>query len=321
MNVLVVGGLGFIGSHLVQKLKMLEHQVLVLDKIPTGYSLESHQSVSQALKSRRQNLLSDARIERGGPHDPLLFDRVLAKFEPDAIVYLVGMTLASIAEKHLAEARNSIFTYTSQALESLSRHPCIRRFVYISSSMIYGNFTQEFVTEDSATEPVNVYGAFKLASEILVKAYLPNIGIDHVIVRPTAVYGPYDIHRRVVQIFCEKALLGDPITLKVPSSWKLDFTYVDDLVEGLVATITHPKAANETFNMSFGRGRSFTELIEILQSHVPSLTVNIEVDDTKTVPKRGTLCNRKARDLIGFSPKFTLEAGISRYLSILQQGT
>ena len=107
-------------------------------------------------------------------------------------------------------------------------------FIFFSSSMVYGNFEGEAVTEERVCEPLGIYGALKYAGEKLVIAYHQVFGLPYTIVRPSALYGERCVSRRVGQAFIENALRGLDVTINGDGSDCLDFTYIDDLVQGIV---------------------------------------------------------------------------------------
>ena len=131
-----------------------------------------------------------------------------------------------------------------------------------------------------------------------------------------AVYGPYDVNRRVSQIFIENALLGKPITLYGGGLQALDFTYVEDAAEGIIKVLFHEKAEGEAFNITYGQGYTLRELADILLTHFSDLDVKVVEEEDVFRPKRGALSIEKAKRIIGYDPQISLEEGIRRYLEI-----
>ena len=141
-------------------------------------------------------------------------------------------------------------------------------FIYFSSSMVYGNFNGAAVTEDRHCEPLGIYGALKYGGEKLVIAYNQVFELPYTIMRPSALYGERCVSRRVGQAFIENALRGMPLTVNGDGSDALDFTYIDDLVQGVIRCIARPEARNQIFNMTYGGARSLKQMIEIVQPGV-----------------------------------------------------
>ena len=182
----------------------------------------------------------------------------------------------------------STFDHSLRTLEnSLDRaRGMVEQFIYLSSSMIYGQFHGKAVTEETPLEPMGIYGALKYSGELLVKAYNQVFDLPYTIIRPSALYGPRCVSRRVGQIFIEKALRGEPLRVDGDGEEKLDFTYIDDLVQGLIKAIQSPAALNQCFNLTYGSSRSIKDLIEIIKGYFPDIVVN-HAERDKLMPSEG----------------------------------
>jgi nucleoside-diphosphate-sugar epimerase len=184
--------------------------------------------------------------------------------------------------------------------------------------MAYGNFPASPLPENAEKDPIEIYGAMKLAGEIMVKAYSRLYGLPYVIVRPSAVYGPTDNNQRVVQALVERAVQGRPITVDNPESTFLDFTYVADIARGLCLAALSPGVVADDFNITFGQGRSLAELVETLRQHFPGLQVEVRSGVKGFRPERGTLDNTKARRVLGYEPATCLEEGVAHYVDYIR---
>jgi nucleoside-diphosphate-sugar epimerase len=193
----------------------------------------------------------------------------------------------------------------------------VRRVVFASSSFVYGDFRYEPADEEHPTEPVDVYGGTKLAGEALVKGFSRRFGAEYVIARLSAVYGATDANRRVSQVFVERALLGEPLTLDSGGASRIDFTYCNDVAAGMAAAALDEAAANQVFNITRGEGRSILELAEIIRALVPGTAIE-ESGPSEPRPERGALGIERARRLIGYEPRFSLEEGLERYLAFVR---
>ena len=179
--------------------------------------------------------------------------------------------------------------------------------------MVYGNFEGDAVTEDRRCSPLGIYGALKYGGEKLVIAYNQVFNMPYTIVRPSALYGERCVSRRVGQAFIENALRGIPLTVNGDGSDALDFTYIGDLVQGLILAIARPEAHNETFNLTYGGARSLKQMIAIMEEEFPGIQVNYNPRDS-LMPERGTLSVEKAKQLLGYNPAFPLEKGFREYI-------
>ena len=183
--------------------------------------------------------------------------------------------------------------------------------------MIYGDFKSSDVDESALAEPKEIYGTMKLAGEIITKGLCNFYNLDYTTIRPSAVYGPTDMNQRVSQIFIEKAIKGEKIYIQGKNE-KLDFTYIQDLVNGVILASTNKKGANETFNITNGSGRSLLEFVKILKKYFSHLEYEV-VERDNFRPKRGTLSIKKAKRLLGYTPNYTIEKGIKNYLQYLKE--
>jgi nucleoside-diphosphate-sugar epimerase len=189
----------------------------------------------------------------------------------------------------------------------------VEQFVFFSSSMVYGNFLTERVAEEHPLEPMGIYGALKVAGEKLVIAYHQVFGLPYTIVRPSALYGPRCVSRRVGQIFIESAINGATLRVDGDGSERLDFTHIDDLVQGILLVLKRPEAKNEIFNLTYGESRAIKDLLELTKEAFPTVRVeNVERDHL--MPVRGTLSVDKARRLLGYEPVNPVEVGFPKYI-------
>lgn len=313
IRVLLTGGAGFVGSHLAKHLLDKGHEVFVLDGAQHCLATQTS-TFAENMTYRREVLLKGAVIEWTGTHSQKAVRRFVEDAKPECVVHLGSLAIPGVALRQPEEAFHSIMGGTVSLLESLRDSPTVKRVVYISSSMIYGDFTQRPMTEAGEKNPKEIYGALKLASELYVKAFSKQYGLPYAIVRPCAAYGPGDNNRRVLQIFLENAIQGKPIVAKNPSQTFLDFTYVTDLAAGLALVATCPQGLYQEFNITRGEERSLQDAINIIKTFFPDLRDEIDSDPTDYRPSRGTLDIAQARTLLGYQPECSLDCGIERYL-------
>jgi nucleoside-diphosphate-sugar epimerase len=160
---------------------------------------------------------------------------------------------------------------------------------------------------------MGIYGALKLSGERIVIAYNQVFNLPYTIIRPSALYGERCVSRRVGQVFIENAMRGLPLRMDGDGSDRLDFTYVQDLVQGVCLAIEKPEARNQTFNITHGNGRSIRELANVMKQHFPGISIE-SIERDRLMPERGTLDVSKAKRLLGYQPKFPIEQGFSRYI-------
>ncbi|MDQ2669231.1 MAG: NAD(P)-dependent oxidoreductase, partial [Gemmatimonadota bacterium] len=286
----------------------------VRNDLPEGTDPDLYLRVLQ----QRNDLLREAGIETRvfDSRDYHALSRAAREADPQVLVHLAAVAHADRSNKD----PHSTFDHSLGTLEnsldvSRSKNLGIEHLVYFSSSMVYGNFAAESVTEDTPCEPLGIYGALKFAGEKMVIAYNQVFDVPYTIVRPSALYGERCISRRVGQIFIENALRGQDVRINGDGSDRLDFTYIRDLVEGVVKVIEHGDGGsrNEIFNLTYGESRSIAQMADILAAEFPNIRVEYLPKD-KLVPKRGTLSVEKARRLIGYAPAWPLERGFPEYI-------
>lgn len=321
-RVAIIGGAGFIGHNMALALKDRGVEVEVIDGLEVNHlvhyaslpSTEPGRNLYLKMLLERLKLLENAGIplRRQDARDYNGLSRVLGEFAPDTIVHLAAVAHANRSNKDPF----STFDHSMRTLENAldwGRASDLHRFIFFSSSMVYGNFLTESVSEDHPLDPIGIYGALKLGGEKLVIAYNQVFDMPYTIIRPSALYGPRCVSRRVSQAFIESAIVGDTLRVDGDGDEKIDFTYIDDVVDGVIRCIEHDGARNETFNMTAGKGRSLRDLVTLVQSHFPEIEVEY-VERDRLRPFRGTLSMDKARELIGHVPQVELEDGLRRYV-------
>jgi len=306
-RVLLIGGGGFIGAHLARELLDRRHEVVVLDDDRT-YLPGGEPDAVRARAWRRTALLCGAELRVGGPDDRALLAHEVRAAAPDAVVHLANLPLAGVAAADPREARRSIVQGTANVIAALAPSA---RLTFVSSSMVYGDFSQDPQPETAPLRPCEPYGACKLEAERLVRAS----GLRWTIVRPSAVYGPGDANGRFLQRLVEAATTGRTLQLTADPATRLDFTWVKDLARGLADAALSPAAVGETFNLTAGRSRSLDDAIGVVRAHGHAVAVRRRPPTTPR-PRRGTLDIARARSVLGYRPSCSLEEGLAAYLDV-----
>ena len=181
--------------------------------------------------------------------------------------------------------------------------------------MVYGEF-QDDVREDAECNPQGQYGIMKLAGEWLVRDYTRKYGIEHVILRPSAVYGPLDVADRVISKFLITAMQGG--TLQVNGAQEtLDFTYVADAAQGIVNAALLPQAANRTFNITKSHSKTILAAAELAVKLAGRGTINVR-ERHQDYPSRGKLNIDAARQYLNFDPQVDIDEGFRVYYAWLK---
>jgi UDP-glucose 4-epimerase len=230
--------------------------------------------------------------------------------QPDIVIHMASFPRQKVVNVNPAWGARVMMEGLINVLESAKKHQ-VKRVVYISSSMVYGDFVDD-VTEDAVCRPQGQYGIMKLAGEDLVKDYSRRGCFDHVIIRPSAVYGPLDVEDRVVSKFMLTAMRGGVLRVNGANE-TLDFTYVDDAADGIVAAALVPAAANQTFNITKSHSVSLLQAAGMIVKLVAnSATIELRDKDTD-FPSRGALNIDRARAVLGYDPKVDVAEGFDNY--------
>jgi nucleoside-diphosphate-sugar epimerase len=322
-KVLLVGGAGFIGHHLALELTRRGAVVEVVDGLTVNNlvalgaetSPGAQRELYVRMAAERLALLRAAGIALHvlDARDRHALSRVVARAAPNTIVQLAAVSHAGRSNQDPGACFEHSLRTLQHALDA-AREAGVQHFVYFSSSMVYGHFRSASITEDHPLDPLGVYGALKLAGEKMVLAHRQVFGLPYTIVRPSALYGPRCVGRRVAQVFIENALAGRKLRIEGDGSERLDFTCVDDLVDGTCRVVADPAAHDQVFNLTYGQARSVQALAGALKRHFPEALVEHAGRDA-LMPLRGTLCIDRARALLGYAPRFALEAGLARYVA------
>lgn len=311
-KILVTGGLGLIGHNVVQQLESQGHTCVITD-IQTNYGLVPQDELEYLIAERRKKITTD-RIYGIDIKDQSGIDWLFGTHKFDSVIHLASYPRQKVVNVNPQLGSRAMSEGLLNLLE-VSKHHGINKFVYVSSSMVYGDFTDD-VREDAVCNPQGQYGIMKLAGEWLVKDYTRRGCFDHVIIRPSAVYGELDVEDRVISKFLLAAMRGD--TLKVNGAGeKLDFTYVQDAAAGIVAATLSPTACNKTYNITKSHSTSLLTAAELAVKIVGRGSIKVEEKD-QDFPSRGALNIDAARQDFGFDPKVDVEQGFQIYYDWLK---
>lgn len=309
MNLLLTGGLGLIGHNLARRLLDLGHDVSITDTRST-YGFIPQQELDYLIQERKNKIPElDLRTHRIDVSDRSGIDWLCSQYKPDVLIHLASFPRQKIVNVDPALGSRTMSEGLLNLLEA-AKHNKIQRFVYISSSMVYGDF-EDFVTEDAECRPQGQYGIMKLAGEWLVRDYSRRGCFEHVIIRPSAVYGESDVSDRVVSKFMLAALRDDILQVNGANE-TLDFTYVDDAANGIASAATSNNTANKIYNITKSHSHSLLDAAKLAQNIAGKGRIEIGVRD-KDFPSRGALNIDAARRDFDFDPKIDVEQGFQKY--------
>ena len=312
-NVLVVGGAGFIGHHVVRLLKDLGHTVFVFDAMTSYGGLVRAKELDSLMAERIE--YADMAVWKGDIESLDAIVNAYGEAKPDIVIQLASLPNAKTVNAKPTLASSVMLNGMENLLEACCFSIPIGRFVFVSSSMVYGDF-KNGVCEADTPKPGNLYATYKLAGEQLTKLYADIGNFDYTIVRPSAVYGPRDVSSRVVGKFFEKARANDTLVVNGHDEL-LDFSYVTDVADGIVRAALSKDGRNNTFNVTRGSGRSILDAAFEIRRMIGQGNIHV-VEQDETMPSRGALDINKARRLLKYDPQITIEQGLYLYYEWLK---
>lgn len=318
-KILLVGGCGFIGHNLAIHLKKMGADPVIVDSLAVNNILSfadneiKNKKLYSSILNNRIELLNSNKIKLiiQDARDYHAISKIYQDINPDIIIHLAAVSHANKSNKD----PHSTFDHSFRTLENTLDYAKKNKThtIYMSSSMVYGNFESEDVKEDRRCKPIGIYGTLKYSGELLVKAYSDVFGLPYTIIRPSALYGERCVSRRVGQIFIENAIQDFDITINGNGEEKLDFTYIEDLINGIGLCCSNKNAINQIFNLTYGKSKKISELTEVLKDEFPKIKIFYK-EKEKFMPERGTLDISKAKKLIGYNPVNPIETGYIKYI-------
>ncbi|HEV2764269.1 MAG TPA: GDP-mannose 4,6-dehydratase [Pyrinomonadaceae bacterium] len=309
-SILVTGGAGFIGSHLVDRL-LAEGgwRVTVLDDFNDFYAPAlKRANVSEHLK--RENY----RLVEADIRDAPAVERVFAGGEFECVVHLAARAgvRPSLAEPLLYAETN--INGTLNLLEQ-SRARGVGQFVFGSSSSVYGiNAKVPFSEEDPIRQPISPYAATKAAGELLCHTYAHLYGLRSVCLRFFTVYGARQRPDLAIRKFARLIDEGKPIPVFGDGTTRRDYTYVDDIIQGVRAAVDFRESAYEVINLGESRTVELRELIALLERELGRTAgIDWQPEQPGDVPQTFADIS-KARRLLGYDPRTDIEEGVRRFV-------
>jgi UDP-glucuronate 4-epimerase len=309
MNILITGGAGFIGSHLVDRLLSEgDWQVSVVEDFNEFYD----PAIKRANVSRHEEN-SNYRLFEVDIRDQAALKRIFDEQSFSCIVHLAARAgvRPSLAQPLLYAETN--INGTMNLLE-LTRERGIKQFVFGSSSSVYGiNAKVPFSEDDPIRQPISPYAATKAAGELVCHTYAHLYGMRCVCLRFFTVYGPRQRPDLAIHKFARLMSEGKPIPVFGDGTTRRDYTYIDDIIAGVRAAIDYTNSYYEAINLGESRTVELRELISLLEKELGTAAkIDRQPLQPGDVPQ--TFADiTKARQLLGYNPQTQIEDGIHRF--------
>jgi nucleoside-diphosphate-sugar epimerase len=307
MKILVTGGVGFIGHNLVAKLERKGHEVCVLDNF-TNYGIVPTTEISYLHQQRLDRIVTKS-IHHVDIRDASAVREVFQECKPDMVIHCAAYPRAKAVDENPIDGIAVLTVGLVDLLQAAERYNT-RRFVYISSSMVYGDFDMVGY-EDMTCNPKGLYGIYKYAGEKIVEDLCTRSGMDYVILRPSAVYGPRDVLDRVVSKFIIGAMHNREIVVQGANEC-VDFTSINDCVQGIYLAAMSFNSRCRVYNITRGRARTLLEAAELAVKIVGGGTIKVTAANPR-FPSRGTLSNLRAGQDFGYHGRIDIEQGFREY--------
>ncbi len=299
--ILVTGGAGFIGSWTVEKLISREYKVVILDNLAYG-------SIDNLSK-----VLDDIVFINGDIRDSELLDKLFKKYRFYGVIHLAALVSVNEVSQKPYEGY-SINVYGTFNLLEMSRKYDVERFVYASSAAVYGDPLSLPISEDHPLYPKSLYGATKLAGEVLVNSYSINYGLSTISLRYFNVYGPRmkpGPYAGVIYIFIHNVIHNKPLTIYGDGLQTRDFIYVEDVAEANLLALE--SNITGSYNIGSGNDISIKDLAYKILGLMGRKDLEIVYDKPRIGDIRYSLADiSKAAQLLGWKPDTNFEEGLKR---------
>lgn len=308
MSILVTGGAGFIGSHLVERMLNEGYDVVCVDNFDDFYSPSmKRKNIAHLLSNERFHLV-EADIR-----DMASMKQVFERYRPSRVVHLAALA-GVVPSLQRPLDYNSVNITGTWVLLELCRQFGIEQFIFGSSSSVYGASSKApFKEDDPAVEPISSYGATKRMGEILCYTYHHLYGIPVTSLRFFTVYGPRQRPDLAIHKFARRIMLGKPVPIYGDGTSLRDYTYIDDIVDGIMASLERIFQF-EIINLGCGHPVVLMDVVRLLEESIGRKAV---LDFQPMPPCDPPLTHAditKAKQLLNYEPKVQIEEGIRRFV-------
>ena len=304
MKIVVTGGAGFLGSHLVDKLIREGEEIIVIDNLFRGQT----ENIEQHIPNKKFTLLNDEIQNKTKINDALHL--------ADAVIHFASISsvFRSIVEPEIVNTINVTGTLNMLNLCIKEEVQC---FIFASSAAVYGGDRNRPLQENDSLHPLSPFAASKIAGEAYCKAYSETYGLNTIILRFMNIYGPRitKVYRRVCSKFAEATIRNEPLVIVGDGKQTRDFTYVTDAINAIILALNNKDIEGETFNIGTGKPTTINQLANLYKK----ISENPKQEIKYINAKKGDLIHSyaditKAKKKMGYNPKIDIGTGIPKYL-------
>lgn len=304
MTTLITGGAGFIGSRLALRLIADGEPIVILDNFNDYYN-------PQIKRNNIASLGSLPKIVEGDIRDEALIERVFRENNITRVAHLAGMASVRYSAERGRLYADVNTSATVSLMDAAHKHD-VKVFVFGSTSSVYGNTAKvPFVEDDAAAQPLAPYPASKRAAEIFGYTYYQLFGLNVTVLRFFNVYGPHGRPDMMPLRVIEAILSEKPIDLYDAGDLQRDWTYIDDIIDGIVKALDRP-LGYQIMNLGFGAPITLNEFVRIYEELIGKPAITKIVPAPLTEPRITYCDNSRAVELLGFAPKVDIAEGLAR---------
>lgn len=326
MNILITGAAGFIGFHVASALRQAGHRVFGLDNLNAYYDVRLKYARLEQLGVRKEGLVEGKGVDGHSGFTFYYLDLVdranlntlFEEIRPDIVVHLAAQAGVRHSIYHPQSYIDSNVQGFFNILEACRRYP-VSHLVYASSSSVYGdNPGRAFRETDPTSQPVSLYGASKKIGEVLAYSYVALYKIPSTGLRFFTVYGPWGRPDMAYYKFAGRILNEQPIEVYNDGKMERDFTYIDDIVKGIIALLDHPPTSNDLHRIvNIGRSQpvSLLDFIGLLEKNLGKKAI-MQFLPMQPGDIPSTWADTSAlKAITGYEPTTTLDEGIRTFVN------
>lgn len=309
-HILVTGGAGFIGSHLIDKLLSSGDSVTVLDNFNDYYNPERKRlNIQEHLKHPKYAIVE------GDLRDDAKMDEVFSHGPFDGVVHLAAMAGVRPSLEQAAYYMDVNLNGTQKLLDRIAKHCPKARLAFGSSSSVYGGRSGEsFKETDRIDQPFSPYAASKAAGELICYSAHHTNKLQVVCLRFFTVFGPRQRPDLAIHKFCKLISNGQPIEMYGDGSTKRDYTFVGDIVDGIIASLEYDLTGYDIINLGRSEPVVLIDMIRTLEKHIGRKAEIVQMPmQTGDVPFTYASIE-KARRVLNYEPKVTFDEGVKRFV-------
>nr|WP_106779640.1 NAD-dependent epimerase/dehydratase family protein [Lysinibacillus timonensis] len=294
MKAIVTGGAGFVGSHLVDELVSKGYEVHVIDNLSTGKVENLHANVHSHIVDIRTKEATE----------------IIKQIKPDLVFHLAAQADVTTSISNTVEDANININGTINILDA-SKEVGVKKFIFASTSAVYGDLQKDLITEQDVTSPISFYGQSKLSAENYIKLYSKYYQLPFTILRYGNVYGPRQVAKGeggVIAIYIDGLKKNNQLKVYGDGEQTRDFIHVYDVVRANINAIE--SGNQEIIHVSTGQRTSINRIISILSKIEGSEICPVYVSARPGDIKHSCLSNEKAKRLLNLSPLYSIEEGL-----------